>query len=185
MHCTDSRHNAQILVEQRACTCSLLRGSMGTGFPRQHGGYLKGLMRNLRRRENSHNSICADIGVIGQRMSLHNKLFSNMTSLPSPAAEQVSLGNTQCFQRKETLKQHAAHNGSQSERTEYNFHLDLCSSWIYHYPPFLQQNKELYILPYFPFIAPSSCVFVLLRLQLWLRILMRVRKTLLWVGRFK
>lgn len=152
IQCMDSRDNARILVEQRPCTCSLSRGRAGTGFPRQHERYPKMGDEKFERKRQELSQLCADRGLIGQRLSLHNSQFSNVTPLHSLAAEQVSLGIMQGFQQKEMLNsmQH-------TESTEHSFHLDLCGSWLCHYPPFLQQNKKLYILhilPYFPFIAP-------------------------------
>lgn len=67
-------------------------------------GTWTGLLRNLRGRgKNCNNSIHADTGLIGQKLSLCNRQFSNVTPLPSPTAEQVSLGNMQGFQQKEML----------------------------------------------------------------------------------
>lgn len=108
-----------------------------------------------------------------------------MTSLPSQAAEQVSLGNVQGFQQTEVLnsKQHTVAEAQKGQNTTFTWS-SVAPGYVI-YPPFLQQNKELSTLPYFPFIAPSSHVFVLLRLQTWLRILMRDGKTLPRVERFK
>lgn len=177
-------------------TSSMSKERGGTVFAGQHGRCPKrGHERMIQvlggKNKNCQNpTTCADVGLIDQRLSLHKRQFSSVTPSPRQAAEQVSLVNDskeKCWTTCSTQWQwhRKVYQGVPRCTKNTTFTWTSVAPGYVIYPPFCQENKKPSMLPYFPFTAPSSHVFVLLRLQTWLRNLMRDGKTLPWVERFK
>lgn len=77
----------------------LAKRKRGTGFDGQHGRHSKrGHERMIQdlwgKHKNCHKpTACAEVGLTGQRLSLHQGHFSSVTPLPRQAAERVSAAN--------------------------------------------------------------------------------------------